>query len=189
MCGYYNNMRFDSWRCEDDPTCWWYEWYGENDDGEVMMGTEPGLALAVKSLIEDIIKLKPDTPYIFYSMPVKYILDDERRNKSIEFERKRLEDIDIDSYICKDFYKWHKESNPCIGCKINKKDHWSDMHYNCEEGYNMRCAILKEWLDEVGRRSNECKAKFDSLTEEERKDILSKCRQNKNTNTTEYDEL
>lgn len=32
-----------------------------------------------------------------------------------------------------------------IYCKINKKDHWDDVHYNCAENHHSRCPILKEY--------------------------------------------
>ena len=39
---------------------------------------------------------------------------------------------------------WWKENNPCPKCEINKKDHWDDIHYNCELCHAQRCPILKE---------------------------------------------
>ena len=50
---------------------------------------------------------------------------------------------------------WCNENNPCTNCKINKKDHWDDVHYNCAENHYMRCPILKEYHNNRDTMYNE----------------------------------
>lgn len=173
MCGYYNNMKFDSWRCEDDNTCWFYEWYGENDDGEDMHGCEPGLPMAIRTIIDQIKEKPISYNWIFNQMPQKYILDDECRNKNIEYERQRLIDCAFDSYMRQDLYEWIDKNNPCKKCTINEHDHWNDICYNCELCHTHSCEIANAFEKEQYKRTREVSDKIKSLSKEEKEKILN----------------
>lgn len=42
-------------------------------------------------------------------------------------------------------FKWLSDNNPCINCTDNKRDHWDDVHHNCELCHNHSCPKLKEF--------------------------------------------
>lgn len=75
----------------------------------------------------------------------KSLLDDDIRNSVYEQQKRSAEEIERYIEETKYITDWCKENNPCPNCKINKKDHWDDIHYNCAENHNNRCPILKEY--------------------------------------------
>lgn len=85
----------------------------------------------------------------------KYLLDDNERNIVYEQQKKTVEETERYIEETKYITDWCKENNPCPNCKINKKDHWDDIHYNCEENHNMRCSILKEYHNDRDELYNE----------------------------------
>jgi hypothetical protein len=83
------------------------------------------------------------------------LLDDNERNKVYEHQKKVAEETKRYLEETKYITDWCKENNPCPNCKINKKDHWDDIHYNCAENHNMRCPILKEYHNDRDELYNE----------------------------------
>lgn len=77
----------------------------------------------------------------------KSLLDDKIRNSVYEQKKKAAEETKRYIKETKYITDWCKENNPCPNCKINKKDHWDDIHYNCAENHHMRCPILKEYYN------------------------------------------
>lgn len=75
----------------------------------------------------------------------KSLLDDEIRNSVYEQQKKDAEKMERYIEETKYITDWCSENNPCPNCKINKKDHWDDVHYNCAENHHSRCPILKEF--------------------------------------------
>ena len=85
----------------------------------------------------------------------KSLLDDDIRNSVYEQEKKDAEEMKRHKEETKYITDWCKENNPCPNCKINKKDHWDDIHYNCAENHHMRCPILKEYLNKMNKLYDE----------------------------------
>jgi hypothetical protein len=85
----------------------------------------------------------------------KYLLDDNERNSVYEQQKKAAEETERYLEETKYITDWCKENNPCTNCKINKKDHWDDIHYNCAENHNMSCPILKEYYNDRDELYNE----------------------------------
>ena len=143
LSGYDRNITFDKWRLEDSPGEWCYEMTAENDKEECISICEPGLAMAISQLLEEIYG-NCDTPVYCIGETPKYFLDDNWRKEQLE-RQKRI-DEENKEYIrkTKPASDWWKENNPCPKCEINKKDHWDDIHYNCELCHAQRCPILKE---------------------------------------------
>ena len=48
--------------------------------------------------------------------------------------------------------EWGNKNNPCPTCIINKKDHWDNVHYNCELHHTMSCDILLKFNKEFNER-------------------------------------
>lgn len=85
----------------------------------------------------------------------KYLLDDNERNAVYEQQKKAAEETERYLEETKYITDWCKENNPCQNCKINKKDHWDDIHYNCELNHNNSCPILKEYHNDRNKLYNE----------------------------------
>ena len=85
----------------------------------------------------------------------KYLLDDNERNSVYEQQKKAAEETERYLEETKYITDWCKENNPCKNCKINKKDHWDAIHYNCAENHNMGCPILKEYYNDRDELYNE----------------------------------
>lgn len=87
--------------------------------------------------------------YVLSKQTLKAILDDKTREFLIRHEIKRKEKVEKYLEETKYITEWCEKNNPCPNCKINKKDHWDNIHYNCEENHNMQCQILKEYRSKV----------------------------------------
>lgn len=85
----------------------------------------------------------------------KYLLDDNERNIVYEQQKKVAEETERYIEETKYITDWCKENNPCPNCKINKKNHWDDIHYNCELNHNNSCLILKEYHNDRDELYNE----------------------------------
>ena len=85
----------------------------------------------------------------------KSLLDDDVRNSIYEQQKKDAEEAERYIEETKYITDWCNENNPCPNCKINKKDHWDDIHYNCAENHYMRCPILKEYHNNINKLYNE----------------------------------
>lgn len=85
----------------------------------------------------------------------KYLLNDNERNSVYEQRKKAAEETERYIEETKYITDWCKENNPCPNCKINKKDHWDDIHYNCELNHNNSCPILKEYHNDRDELYNE----------------------------------
>jgi hypothetical protein len=83
--------------------------------------------------------------YSIHHLPQKYLLDDNVRNSVYKQQKKAAEETERYLEETKYITDWCKENDPCPNCKINKKDHWDDIHYNCAENHNSRCPILKKY--------------------------------------------
>lgn len=130
-----------------------YDIYGEGEEeGQCIHIIEYDMYGVILSFLNDI-KENPDIDllkklnYSINHLNQKSLLDDDIRNSVYEQKKKAAEEtkryIEETKYIT----DWCKENNPCPNCKINKKDHWDDIHYNCEENHHMRCPILKEYYN------------------------------------------
>lgn len=93
--------------------------------------------------------------YSINHLSQKYLLDDNERNAVYEQQKKAAEETERYLEETKYITDWCKENNPCPNCKINKKDHWDDIHYNCAENHHMRCPILKEYYNDRDELYNE----------------------------------
>ena len=80
---------------------------------------------------------------------------EEAKAHHIAEEKKAAEETERYIEETKYITDWCKENNPCPNCKINKKDHWDDIHYNCAENHHMRCPILKEYYNDRDELYNE----------------------------------
>lgn len=83
--------------------------------------------------------------YTINHLSQKSLLNDDIRNSVYEHQKKHAEEIKRHIEETKYITDWCMENNPCPNCKINKKDHWDDVHYNCAENHHSRCPILKEF--------------------------------------------
>lgn len=93
--------------------------------------------------------------YSINHLTQKSLLDDDIRNSVYEQQKKDAEETERYIEETKYITDWCNKNNPCPNCKINKKDHWDDIHYNCAENHYMRCPILKEYNDNRDKLYNE----------------------------------
>ena len=178
--GFDRNIEFQSYPSELGER--FYEMQAYNKDGECITIYESGTVTFLANLLEEIVKYTKFDKiphWIRYAHAPKYILDDEyRENRQAEEE---LTDLfnEKESEISQPFYQWIKENDPCPNCTINKKDHWDDIHYNCEEFHNMRCPILWEFMHKRDDKQKEMiqeNPRYKSIKEyyEQQREIISK---------------
>ena len=128
-----------------------YDIYGEGEEeGQCIHIIEYDMYGVILSFLNDI-KENPDLldklNYSVNHLYQKSLLDDDTRNSVYEQKKKAAEKIERYIKETKYITDCCKENNPCPNCKINKKDHWDDIHYNCAENHHMRCPILKEYAE------------------------------------------
>ena len=95
--------------------------------------------------------------YSINHLSQKSLLDDDIRNLVYEQQKKAAEEMERYMKETKYITDWCNENNPCPNCKINKKDHWDDIHYNCAEHHHMRCPNLKEYYSKRDKLYREYK--------------------------------
>ena len=156
----------DSHRTDDGST--YYEVTGEGDEENQSIYF---YGFSIYDLILDFlnnIKEDPDIDllnklnYSVNHLSQKSLLDDDIRNSVYEHQKKHAEEIKKHIEETKYITDWCMKNNPCPNCKINKKDHWDDVHYNCVENHHMSCPILKEYhikRDKLYREYTERKMK------------------------------
>ena len=141
----------------DDGSIYYYvtgEGYDENQsicfDGFSMYD----LILSFLNNIKEDTDLLDELNYSVNHLSQKSLLDDDIRN--LVYEQKKKAAKETKRYIEETKYitDWCKENNPCPNCKINKNDHWDDIHYKCTEHHHMRCPILKEYHDNRNKLYN-----------------------------------
>ena len=88
----------------------------------------------------------------WWSVGVKDLCDDESRANLIS----SWDDRDICNQKLaiahKPIQEWHEKNNPCPKCEINKKDHWDDIHYNCELNHAHSCKIMIEHYEKLSEK-------------------------------------
>jgi len=93
----------------------------------------------------------------WWSIPIKYVRDEENRNYLTTEWDKRDSYNQKWSIAYKPIEEWHKKNNPCPTCTINKKDHWDDIHYNCELNHTHQCKIMIEHYEKKGEMMRQIK--------------------------------
>jgi hypothetical protein len=85
----------------------------------------------------------------WWSVPLKYVCNDVSRiNLTNSWDKS---DSDNEKWVLlnKPIQEWHVNNNPCPTCTINKKDHWDDIHYNCELNHNHSCKIMIDHYEKL----------------------------------------
>lgn len=85
------------------------------------------------------------------------VCDDKKRSSLIKSWDERDSDNEKWSEAYKPIEEWHKKNNPCPTCAINKKDHWDDIHYNCELNHNHSCQIMIDHYENKRKMMHEIK--------------------------------
>lgn len=179
--GFDRNLSFDSYPSEVVGERW-YMISASNKDDESIYVHDSGTVTFLSNLLEDLskyTKFDKIPHWMRYTNSPKYILDDEyRENRQAEEELTNLFN-EKESEISQSFYQWIKENDPCPNCTINKKDHWDDIHYNCEEFHTMRCPILWEFMNKRDEKRKEMiqeNPRYKSIKEyyEHQREVISK---------------
>ena len=147
LAGYDKNIKFES-NSTDDISKKYYKI--EAEDGEDNYISADGFGtIEFLSNILDEIKSQPhhDTKFWLNFYSIKDVLNDEFRNINQQIEDNNLTEIKETSRLSQPFFDWIKQNNPCPNCTINTKDHWDDIHYNCEKFHTMSCPILWEFMN------------------------------------------
>ena len=149
----------DSHRADDGSIYYEVSGKGDNEDQEIYFDGF-GIYDLILNFLNNI-KENPDIDllnklnYSINYLTQKSLLDDDIRNSVYEQQKKAAEETERYLEETKYITDWCKENNPCPNCKINKKDHWDNIHYNCELNHNNRCSILKEYRNDRDELYNE----------------------------------
>lgn len=149
----------DSHRTDDGSIYYSASGKGDNEDQAIYFDGF-GIYDLILNFLNNI-KENPDIDllnklnYTINHLSQKSLLDDDIRNSVYEHQNKAAEETERYLEETKYITDWCKENNPCPNCKINKKDHWDSIHYNCELNHNNRCSILKEYHNDRDELYNE----------------------------------
>lgn len=141
--GYDRNIKIETYY--GDGGCVGYDIYAENKKGDFYHEIDCEdfmfrIYEILKYMKENEVGFKSD----WWRYTAKYACDEESRNSLISGWDKRDDDNKKWSIAYKPIEEWHKKNNPCPTCTINKKDHWDDIHYNCEINHTHQCKIMIE---------------------------------------------
>ncbi|MCK9574728.1 MAG: hypothetical protein WC979_03270 [Candidatus Pacearchaeota archaeon] len=145
--GYDRNIKIESYRGDSGELG--YSVYAENKTGDsyneiCCENFMFHVYLILKFMKENNVGFKSD----YWSYPTKYVIDDNSRNNIIANLDERDTQLAKDLEELSPVIKWRDDNNPCINCKINKHDHWDDIHYNCELCHTNSCELLKNFQNE-----------------------------------------
>lgn len=139
--GYDRNIKIETYR--GDGGFIGYDIYAENKEGDYYNEVN---CEDFMFRVYEILKYKKEHNQSFksewWNIPIKYVCDEENRNSLIVGWDKQASDHQKWSIAYKPIEEWHKKNNPCPTCTINKKDHWDDVHYNCELNHTHQCKIM-----------------------------------------------
>ena len=145
--GYDRNIEINTFRTDCGTIG--YEIYAEDKEGDAFDGAcGEDFMFIVYSILNYMKKENAGFKSDWWDMPLKYVLDDEQRKKIINQYDERDKKIAEQIERLKPLEKWEEENNPCPKCTINKKDHWDDIHYNCELNHNYSCEIVRQYYEE-----------------------------------------
>ncbi len=149
----------DSHRTDDGSIYYEASGKGDNEDQAIYFDGF-GIYDLILNFLNNI-KENPDIDllnklnYSINHLTQKSLLDDDIRNSVYEHQKRAAEKTERYLEETKYITDWCKENNPCPNCKINKKDHWDNIHYNCELNHNNSCSILKEYHNDRDELYNE----------------------------------
>jgi len=139
--GYDRKLTIKTYRGESG--CVGYEVYAENKDGDSYYEINcEGIIFHVYQILDYMKETGRDFETHWWSYSLKYITDDDLRNKEIINWDAQEEKNKENALKSKPLTDWLSANNPCPSCKINKHDHWDDIHYNCELCHTHSCDIL-----------------------------------------------
>lgn len=142
--GYDRNIKIESYYGDDGDIG--YDIYAENKEGDSYEQVDcEGFMFHIYEILNFMKDNKADFKSNWWSIPTKHLLDDNLRNSTIEEWDKRDKEIQDAIIKIKPLNEWRKINNPCPTCNINKKDHWDNIHYNCELNHNHTCTILSDF--------------------------------------------
>lgn len=124
----------------DDVTCKYYEC--TSDDLEI---SGYGSLDFIINLFKEIRKSKTKSPHLFTlsNESLKNVLNDDYRTTLYDLEEE-ISKHNKDTKKYQDMITDYIQNNyPCKTCKINKKDFWDTIHYNCELCHTHSCPQLK----------------------------------------------
>lgn len=154
--GYDRNIKIDTYRGVGG--CVGYDIHAENKDGEEYSEIScEGFMFHVYMILNHMKETNASFESKWWGIRAKDLCDDEVRNSLVESWDKQEESHKEWAIKNAPIDEWHKKNNPCPTCTINKKDHWDDIHYNCELYHTHSCSIMIEHyekLTEMRRRIN-----------------------------------
>ena len=133
-----------------------YKVSASNKEGDVYEEENcDGFMFHIWCILNYMKKHEVDFCHDYWSDSLKYIIDDKLRNESIKIRDQRNLEFEKSLKRIEPVTEWANKNNPCPTCTINKKDHWDDVHYNCELNHTMRCDILLKFNEEYSQRLKE----------------------------------
>lgn len=82
----------------------------------------------------------------YFDVPLKSIFNDKEREEILDYNIKEQQKLNKYLKKMESIDKFISDHNICINCKINKKDHWDDIHYNCEICHNNTCKYMVDFF-------------------------------------------
>jgi hypothetical protein len=145
--GYDRNIKIETYH--GDSLDIGYDIYAENKEGDCYEEINcEGFMFHVFKILEYMKDSKANFKTNWWNCSPKYVLDETQRNKRIAAWDKHDKEIEQSIIDMQPFLKWSEENDPCIDCKINKHDHWDDIHHNCELNHNHSCKLLLKFNED-----------------------------------------
>lgn len=145
LCSYGYDRNIDIQMYHGEGGCIGYEVNASNAEGDYYLEENcEGLMFHIYCILDYMKENKVPYKHDWWSIPVKDIINDEVRNNLLQKFDEHDECVKKSRVVNQPLFDWLAQNNPCIGCTINKHDHWDDVHYNCELNHNNSCELLKK---------------------------------------------
>lgn len=151
--GYDRDIKIDTFRTDCGTIG--YEIEAENKAGDIFSECSgEGLVFNIYSILNYMKINNVDFNSNWWNVPLKYLLEDSERDSLVKQWDANDEEAQKNIEKFSQLWEWRSANHPCPTCKVNKKDHWDLIHYNCELCHTHRCDILREFEDKFDEQKN-----------------------------------
>lgn len=145
LCSYGYDRNIDIQTYYGESGCIGYEVNASNAEGDFYLEDNcEGLMFHIYCILSYMKDNNVSYKHDWWNISTKHIIDDNLRNNLLksfdERDVKQNEQMVKAQTIC----DWLDQNNPCKVCTINKRDHWDNIHYNCELCHTHSCELLKK---------------------------------------------
>jgi hypothetical protein len=152
--GYDRNIKIETYH--GDGGWIGYDVYAENKDGDFYQQTDcEDFMFHVYEILDYMKQNGAPFESRWWKSVAKTVCNDEIRESLTNLWDEQDAKTEYSIETEKPIGEWRRANDPCPSCAINKKDHWDDIHYNCELNHNHSCPIMLKFYDDLMEFRNE----------------------------------